>query len=393
MVKRLVLSLALGLSMLAGCAPEPNDDDAATTISDPMDASDSGSASDPSDAESDMSDTTDATDAADSSETTPIEERRCDTITSSITDAGLSDRVTVRCDESYAFIGGDTYPQHDVMNGITGTNEQIPVPAPGYEAPIPLEPQRATAVTTRDSALGVAINGVPIYDYTAGGDITMDADGNAEYDPRLDTVIIGQLDNCGGHSGRGDDYHYHKEPNCMIALLANKDDNPIIGWAFDGYPIYGSTNPNGTEIAPGTLEPCHGQPDDVFGYRYHTSDTQPYIIKCLRGVVDESILPRVSPFRDGGTPIEVEDLQYTTSAEANGTETRRLAYSYRDTDYYIEYQTRSDTDYCFNIEAEMCASRQGNCAGLIQDECLCRSLPSGESAPQGCTTPGGGSGK
>ena len=160
------------------------------------------------------------------------------------------------------------------------------VPAPSYEAPIPLS-QPVAYRLTRDLALAVAVNGVPIYDYTAGGEI-IDADGNAEYDSRLDTVLIGQLDNCGGHSGRGDDYHYHKEPNGFF----NREANPIIGWAFDGYPLYGKHQPRWQRaIAEGTLEPCHGQPDDVYGYRYHTSNTQPYIIKCLRGVVDAGPVP------------------------------------------------------------------------------------------------------
>ena len=390
MSRQLCMALTFGMVCCVACSP--NEDDAVAESSDLSDGSDATDVTDSSDP-TEVPDTSDASSAPggdDPSDGSVTEEDRCTQIQTSITAAGLGDRVTVRCDASYAYIAGDTYPAHDVMNGIVGTNEQIPVPAPSYEAPIPLEPARAAQVTTRDSALAVAVNGVPIYDYTAGGEITMDADGNAEYDSRLDTVLIGQLDNCGGHSGRGDDYHYHKEPNCMLEGMANREANPIIGWAFDGYPLYGKTNPDGSAIAEGTLEPCHGQPDDVYGYRYHTSNTQPYIIKCLRGVVDVDRLPRVSAFRDGGTPIEVDGLTYTTTANADGTATRRLSYTYRASDYYIEYQTRLDSQYCFDIEAEMCNSDRGECAGLSQNSCKCRSLPSGESAPAGCNAPGGG---
>lgn len=89
--------------------------------------------------------------------------------------------------------------------------------------------------------MGVAVNGVPIYDYSTQGELDP-----YHYDPQHDTVRPGHLDNCGGHAGRGDDYHYHAAPTCMIEAMANRDDNPIIGWAYDGYPIYGDSNLDGS---------------------------------------------------------------------------------------------------------------------------------------------------
>jgi len=137
---------------------------------------------------------------------------RCTTIKQSINEAGFEQSVEVVCDEEYAYIASSTYPNHDMMNGITGTNEQIPVPAPGYAAPIKLTPQKADSLTTIDAALGVAVNGVPIYDYSSQGELSLNT-----YDATHDTLATGQLDNCGGHAGRGDDYHYHVSPTCMIA--------------------------------------------------------------------------------------------------------------------------------------------------------------------------------
>ena len=309
---------------------------------------------------------------------------RCGVIEQSITDAGFGDTVSIRCENEVAYLLSTTYPTHDVMNGITATNEQIPVPAPGLESPIPLEPVMANAVTTRDSSLGIAVNGVPIYDYTTGGELEMDAEGNTTYDERRDTILLGQLDNCGGHSGRGDDYHYHKEPSCMLAVMPNANDNPIIGWAYDGYPMYGKNNPDGSTIGASDLGPCNGQADETFGYRYHTSDTQPYIIKCMKGEVNEQDLPRVSPFRDGGAPINVTGLAFTNTDNGDGTETRRLSYTYQSADYYIQYATRTDSNYCFDVESRMCNEGQGGCDIIEQDACYCRSLPNGESLPSGC---------
>ena len=71
----------------------------------------------------------------------------------------------------------------------------------------------------------------------------------------------------------------------MIEQMKNAGDAAIIGWAYDGFPIYGDNNPDGTHIALDVLDVCNGQPDATFGYRYHTSTEAPYIIQCLMGEV------------------------------------------------------------------------------------------------------------
>jgi hypothetical protein len=273
----------------------------------------------------------------------------CAAVTASVSDAGFSESVTVTCSETDALIASDTYPDHELMTGITGTNEQVPVPA-DYAAPILLSPELGDTPLTRDAALGVAVNGVPIYDYTGGGEMT-EAD-LTHHQARHDTLQTGQLDVCGGHAGRGDDYHYHVAPTCMIDAMNNADENPIIGWAFDGFPIYGNENPDGSVITSDTLDLCNGQPDETFGYRYHTSDDAPYIVQCLMGVVaDFDQLPRVRPLEaaQGGGAVPgrppqggVEDLVFTQHAEGE----RSMDYTYLGDDYYIRY-VPSDTPGCY----------------------------------------------
>jgi hypothetical protein len=140
----------------------------------------------------------------------------CDAVTSSVSEAGFSDSVSVSCNAGTAIITSNTYPDHPLMTGIVGTNEQIPGPADEYASPIPTQPTLLSDPQTRDAALGVAVNGVPIYDYTGGGE--MSTADLSHHQTQHDTVLTKQLDVCGGHAGRGDDYHYHAEPTCMIAL-------------------------------------------------------------------------------------------------------------------------------------------------------------------------------
>ena len=278
-------------------------------------------------------------------------EDHCAAVTASVADAGFADSVTVICTQTQATLTSDTYPDHDLMTGIIGTNEQVPVPA-DYGAPVGLAPAYVGAPQTRDAALGVAVNGVPIYDYTGGGE--MSQDDLAHHQTRHDTLQTGQLDVCGGHAGRGDDYHYHVAPTCMIDQMANAGDDAIIGWAFDGFPIYGDANPDGTVIADGVLDVCNGQTDDTFGYRYHTSQDAPYIVQCLMGeVVDFDSLPRVRPMSlagggrglAAGRPPQggVADLVFTQTADGS----RSMDYTYQGEDYYIRY-VPSETDNCYD---------------------------------------------
>jgi hypothetical protein len=280
----------------------------------------------------------------------------CDAVVASVDDAGFSDKVHVTCENGNAIISSNTYPDHDLMTGIVGTNEQLPVPAKEYDAPIPLEPTLGDTPQTRDAALGVAVNGVPIFDYTGGGEMT--EEDLYHYQSEHDTYQTQQLDICGGHAGRGDDYHYHMKPLCMISQMANAGDDAIIGWAFDGFPIYGDNNPDGSPIVKGVLDVCNGQADASFGYRYHTSLEAPYIVQCLMGEVgDMRDLPRTAPLVDAATGQGVdpgrppaggvENLVFTQQEDGS----RSMDYSYQGEEYYIRY-TPAETANCYAFETK-----------------------------------------
>ncbi len=279
---------------------------------------------------------------------------RCALIRASVADAGFAGEVDISCDDRQAHLASDSYPDHELMTGIVGTNEQVPVPASGYAAPVPLEPRFDGSPKTRDASLAVAVNGVPIFDYTGGGEMSID--DLHHHLTEHDTILTQQLDVCGGHAGRGDDYHYHAKPTCMIEAMANAGDAAIIGWAFDGYPIYGDNNPDGTPVGPADLDVCNGQPDEVFGYRYHTSKDAPYIIQCLMGeAVDLRHLPRIEPLRAAagseaktvGRPPQggVEDLTFTQDPAGE----RRMDYTYEGEAYYIRYRP-SETPGCYQFD-------------------------------------------
>lgn len=57
------------------------------------------------------------------------------------------------------------------------------------------------------------------------------------------------FDDCLGHPAPNGEYHLHVNPTCLYNDSLNTIHSPIIGYAFDGFPIYGAyayTNTNGT---------------------------------------------------------------------------------------------------------------------------------------------------
>jgi len=57
------------------------------------------------------------------------------------------------------------------------------------------------------------------------------------------------FDNCLGHPQQQGEYHHHVSPTCLYNDGDSTHHSPIIGYAFDGFPIYGAyayANTNGT---------------------------------------------------------------------------------------------------------------------------------------------------
>jgi hypothetical protein len=187
--------------------------------------------------------------------------------------------ASVACDANYAYVSSNSLATHTMMNGITATNLQVPTAqnflgANGWK--IPLAPAIATStVSAVDGPIGIAVNGVLIFNPCKQGGCQ-----------NGDTKVLGELDVCNGHAGRADDYHYHAAPVCMMQTkAANYWDTHPVGWALDGYAIYGYNDADGKVAARDTV--CGGNTNAVVngpsGYAYHVTDASPYVLACFRG--------------------------------------------------------------------------------------------------------------
>jgi hypothetical protein len=193
--------------------------------------------------------------------------------------------VSTRSDSKYYYVESLGLPDHETMLGITGWQQQVPIPQcyVGSNAwSIPLNPVvAATAVPVNQNhflrgAVAVAVNGIAIFNpYTNTG---------------VDAFLDGQLDQYGGHCGRADDYHYHIAPNVLYSKVPLTSP---VAFALDGFAIYGSKEPDGTAMK--TLDANHGHYGSDGVYHYHSSSAAPYMIGNMVGVVTEDATLQIIP--------------------------------------------------------------------------------------------------
>ena len=114
------------------------------------------------------------------------------------------------------------------------------------------------------------------------------------------------MDYCCGHPNPMNQYHYHKYPICVNTPFVDKGDGPsqVIGFAFDGLPIYGPYQDAGIMAKDSTTNPlnafnaCY---DSVRGWHYHVTPGKfPYIIGGYFAKVEPSDIAHHPPGPPGG---------------------------------------------------------------------------------------------
>lgn len=152
-----------------------------------------------------------------------------------------------------------------------GTNSQFHlnpnrIATQNYTFRIPANPtEAATKSATPLGAIGVALNGVAIFNQYAGPNQPL-------------TNEIDSFDQYNGHPQNTGAYHYHVEP-VYITDLVGKDG--LLGYLLDGFPLYGPVEASQT-VTNNNLDVYHGHthataeyPNGI--YHYHVTAEDPYI--------------------------------------------------------------------------------------------------------------------
>ena len=122
--------------------------------------------------------------------------------------------------------------------------------------------------------VGVLFNGAMVYSAFAG---TVALTG---YDSSATKLEGNTFDKCGCHSSSTDreSYHCHIPPSCLLHQLGETTGahSPQVGWAPDGFPVYGPRLKNGVMATTlsGYLDECSGKAGELpavdnFKYRYY----------------------------------------------------------------------------------------------------------------------------
>ena len=222
--------------------------------------------------------------------------------------------------------------------------------------------------------IAYALNGIGFY----SGAVGYDADGNCPQldvaDPEAEWI---SFDCCTGHSDYEAAYHYHFPPSCLLAQ-ANKaapisdGHSAQVGWAQDGFPIYGPLGPGGVEIrncgtsgahATYCQDECGGYEGELPGvdnykYRYYITgkvgdlntlpstpmpDSEelyyPYTIRCYRGCTLSSGISDFKSCADTTTGATDGFTSAHTVVDGPGLDgyTTPLAVQCLDGDSYTDY--------------------------------------------------------
>ena len=112
---------------------------------------------------------------------------------------------------------------------------------------ISLAPQENTGNKTKAPMghIGIWSNGVSVFNAEDG----MSYQSQGVWNQNALYFEGGSFDNCLGHPAPNGEYHHHVNPTCLYDDSDDQNHSPIIGYAFDNFPIYGAygyTNVNGT---------------------------------------------------------------------------------------------------------------------------------------------------
>ena len=240
-----------------------------------------------------------------------------DCATKSESFSAYSHKVTVSCSDTQLLVTSKTFlPDRSKLDadksnlGIKSWIGRVPIPAQATWS-LPLKPSYLDGEHSNlniHDAIGISVEGIPILHYAKENSQGEIAQIDEDYSDR-DTVLLGEIDQCGAHAGNGEDYHYHMAPLC---LMDSHDPSKPLAYMFDGLPLYfgtagGKMTADGTDYGAGRYTDLNYLPEsiqrgqaeldecnafDLKGdgseYVYYTSKKAPYTIGCYRAEADQS---------------------------------------------------------------------------------------------------------
>jgi hypothetical protein len=148
------------------------------------------------------------------------------------------------------------------------------IAASSYTLRLPASPKVAAQPSCMGGDVGVTTDGVALLN-------GFDANGR-------DAAAQEVQDACNGHPNQAG-YHRHALPLCLLND-SGTGHSPLLGYALDGFGIYGPRGDHGKVLTTDKLDACHGTTDTVTWngkkvrmYHYVFTWQFPYTVSCFRG--------------------------------------------------------------------------------------------------------------
>ena len=156
----------------------------------------------------------------------------------------ISNVQLVQYSATYVYVSTNCIPEYSI--GPWPSNPNVPSPQ-NYVCEFPRYPVQNTGVATAVGlgTIGLWSNGVSIFNPEDGfhwnNTTHAWAMGPGTSWNRNALPFEGPgFDSCLGHPQQTGNYHNHVNPRCLYNDLDSTHHSPIIGYAFDGFPIYGA---------------------------------------------------------------------------------------------------------------------------------------------------------
>ena len=185
--------------------------------------------------------------------------------------------ASVSCDANYAYVSSLGIANHTMMNGITATNLQVPTVqkfngSPWLKIPSIQPSPQTRLLRLMDQLVSPSMAYLSlIHASKAVAKMAIPKYWRTRHLQR-------------SRRTRADDYHYHALRTCVMAAKPSSYwDNHPVGWALDGFAIYGYNNADG-KVAPRDSV-CGGNTDaksnGPAGYAYHVRTDVPSCFATL----------------------------------------------------------------------------------------------------------------
>lgn len=195
-------------------------------------------------------------------------------------------KITVSIEGDRRVVRANNLPDHPTgVFGIQPTDDAYaydrnpnPIREQDIVLSLPLNPQVASSDSCVPMGMiGFALSGAAIYN-------ALDGEGR-------DAPAHEIQDDCNGHPERSGQYHYHSYSDCFVDTRSGPGgSSDLLGYALDGFGIYGPYGEDGKLLTNADLDECHGRTSEVMWngelteiYHYHFTEEYPYTIGCFKG--------------------------------------------------------------------------------------------------------------